>query len=99
MANRSRKKPPFVDYKLVKAVKRVKSGKVKGNNIQTYSRSSTIYPDFVDLTIQVYNGKTFIPVVIDERKVGRKLGEFSPTRKYTKRTLTKNTLVAKKDKK
>lgn len=94
MANRSRKKPFFVAYSLIKAVNRAKASG-KNMQIKTYSRASTIYPDFLGMTIQVYNGKIFIPVSIDEDKIGRKLGEFSPTRKYTKRVVAKNGTVKK----
>jgi small subunit ribosomal protein S19 len=50
--------------------------------IQTYSRASTIIPEFVGLTFGVYNGKKFIPVLVTEEMVGHKLGEFSPTRTF-----------------
>ena len=96
MANRSRKKPPFVSYKLLKAVQRVRESDSKRLVVRTYSRSSSIYPDFVGFTIEVHNGKMFIPVVITENKVGHKLGEFSPTRKYTKKVFKENTPVTKK---
>ena len=78
---RSLKKPPFIHYKLLK---RVDEAQEKGNKsvIKTWSRASTITPDFVGLTIAVYNGKKFIPVYITENMVGHKLGEFSPTRNY-----------------
>ncbi|MBC8475402.1 MAG: 30S ribosomal protein S19 [Bacteroidetes bacterium] len=78
---RSLKKPPFIHYKLLK---RVDEAQEKGNKsvIKTWSRSSTITPDFVGLTIAVYNGKKFIPVYVTENMVGHKLGEFSPTRNY-----------------
>lgn len=78
---RSLKKGPFVDEKLLKKVLEVKaSGKKKV--IQTYSRRSTITPDFVGLTIAVHNGKSFIPVYITENMVGHKLGEFALTRTF-----------------
>jgi len=78
---RSLKKPPFIHYKLLK---RVDEAQEKGNKsvIKTWSRASTITPDFVGLTIAVYNGKKFIPVYVAENMVGHKLGEFSPTRNY-----------------
>jgi len=78
---RSLKKPPFIHYKLLK---RVDEAQDKGNKsvIKTWSRASTITPDFVGLTIAVYNGKKFIPVYVTENMVGHKLGEFSPTRNY-----------------
>ena len=95
MANRSRKKPFFVSYSLIKAVNKARASG-KNPRIKTRSRASTIYPDFVGLTIEVYNGKIYIPVAVDEQKVGRKLGEFSPTRKHTKKVVSKNTTVKKK---
>ena len=78
---RSLKKPPFIHYKLLK---RVDEAQEKGNKsvIKTWSRASTITPDFVGLTIAVYNGKKLIPVYVTENMVGHKLGEFSPTRNY-----------------
>ena len=78
---RSLKKPPFIHYKLLK---RVDEAQEKGNKsvIKTWSRASTITPDFVGLTIAVYNGKKFIPVYVTENMGGHKLGEFSPTRNY-----------------
>ncbi len=78
---RSLKKPPFVHYKLLK---RVDDAQESGSKsvIKTWSRSSTITPDFVGLTIAVYNGKKFIPVYVTENMVGHKLGEFAPTRNY-----------------
>jgi small subunit ribosomal protein S19 len=69
---RSLKKPPFVHYKLVQRVETIK----------TWSRASTITPDFVGLTIAVHNGRQFIPVFVTENMVGHKLGEFSPTRSF-----------------
>lgn len=79
---RSLKKPPFIHYKLVKRVdESQESG--KKSVIKTWSRASTISPDFVGLTIAVHNGKQFIPVYVTENMVGHKLGEFSPTRKFT----------------
>jgi small subunit ribosomal protein S19 len=77
---RSVKKGPFVDDHLVKKVE-AQSGPRKAV-IQTYSRRSTILPEFVGLTFAVHNGKKFIPVFVTETMVGHKLGEFSPTRTY-----------------
>lgn len=76
---RSLKKGPFVDDHLVRAV-----DKIRGSNkvIKTYSRRSTILPNFVGLTFTVHNGKKFIPVYVNENMVGHKLGEFSPTRTF-----------------
>jgi small subunit ribosomal protein S19 len=79
---RSLKKPPFIHYKLVKRVDEAQSAGKK-NVIKTWSRASTISPDFVGLTIAVHNGKQFIPVYVTENMVGHKLGEFSPTRKFS----------------
>lgn len=75
-------KPPFVESHLLKKVKAViSSGKVNVM-IKTWSRRSTIIPEFVGLTFSVYNGKKFIPVRVKEEMVNHKLGEFSPTRTY-----------------
>ena len=77
---RSLKKGPFVDESLMKKVKTVnESGKKEV--IKTWSRRSTIYPEFIGHTFAVHNGKEFIPVYVTEDMVGHKLGEFSPTRK------------------
>ncbi len=74
-------KGPFVDgYLLKKIQKLIESG--KSNVIKTWSRRSTIIPDFVGFTFRVHNGKDFIPVTITEDMVNRKLGEFSPTRTF-----------------
>ena len=78
---RSLKKGPFVDEHLTKKVEKVtQSGKKEV--IKTWSRRSTIYPDFIGHTFAVHNGKEFIPVYITEDMVGHKLGEFVPTRKF-----------------
>ncbi|OHE71105.1 MAG: 30S ribosomal protein S19 [Verrucomicrobia bacterium GWC2_42_7] len=78
---RSLKKGFFVDPKLMDKVDvQQKSGSHKP--IQTWSRRSTITPDFVGLNFNVHNGKMFIPVYITENMVGHKLGEFSPTRVF-----------------
>ncbi|MCB0761652.1 MAG: 30S ribosomal protein S19 [Flavobacteriales bacterium] len=78
---RSLKKPPFVHYKLMQRVEEAQSSGKK-SVIKTWSRSSTITPDFVGMTIGVHNGKTFVPVYVTENMVGHKLGEFSPTRNF-----------------
>lgn len=78
---RSLKKGPFVDEKLLKKVNRLKESGEK-RVIKTWSRRSTIVPDFVGLTFAVHNGRKFIPVYITENMVGHKLGEFSPTRVF-----------------
>ena len=78
---RSLKKGPFIHYKLDKKIMaNVDSG--KKTVIKTWSRASMISPDFVGQTVAVHNGKTFIPVYVTENMVGRKFGEFSPTRTF-----------------
>ena len=78
---RSLKKGPFVDSNLMKKVQLLnESGKKEV--IKTWSRRSTIYPDFIGHTFAVQNGKEFIPVYVTEDMVGHKLGEFSMTRKF-----------------
>lgn len=78
---RSIKKGPFVDPKLFKKVQQMNSA---GNRrvIKTWSRRSTILPDFLGHTFAVHNGKSFIPVFVTENMVGHKLGEFAPTRMF-----------------
>ena len=81
-------KGPFVDGHLIKKVQVY----LKENNtkpIKTWSRRSTILPQFVGITFNVYNGKKFIPVLISEEMVGQKLGEYSPTRTYYGHTADK----------
>lgn len=75
---RSIKKGPFVDGYLMKKVQDSANKKV----VKTWSRRSTIIPDFVGTTFAVHNGKKFIPVLITENMVGHKLGEFAPTRTF-----------------
>ncbi len=77
---RSLKKGPFVDQKLLKKIKGLKSGTKE--IIKTWARSSTIIPEMVGFTFGVHNGKEHIPVYITEEMVGHKLGEFSPTKKF-----------------
>lgn len=79
---RSSKKMPFVDASLMKKVQAAKNS-TKKEVIKTWSRRSTIYPDFIGLTFAVHNGKEFIPVYVTEEMVGHKLGEFALTRKFT----------------
>ena len=79
--SRSLKKPPFVHYKLFKRVEEAQASNSKAV-IKTWSRASTITPDFVGLTVAVHNGNKFIPVYVTENMVGHKLGEFSPTRNF-----------------
>jgi len=79
--HRSIKKGPYCEAKLLKRVKAMKDSGKK-SVIKTWSRRSTILPDFVELTVSVYNGKSHIPVYITEDMVGHKLGEFVPTRTF-----------------
>jgi small subunit ribosomal protein S19 len=77
--SRSIKKGPFIEKSLYsKVVEMNKSGAKK--MIKTFSRTSTIIPEMVGMTISVYNGKTWVPVYVTENLVGHKLGEFAPTR-------------------
>lgn len=78
---RSLKKGPFVDEKLMKKVDRALHAGDK-KIIKTWSRRSTIVPEFIGLTFAVHNGKQFVPVYVTENMVGHKLGEFSPTRTF-----------------
>jgi len=80
---RSIKKGPFVDLHLQEKIQKVKDSKSKAP-IKTWSRRSTITPDFVGLTFNVHNGKVFNPVFVTENMVGHKLGEFSLTRTFKK---------------
>ena len=74
-------KGPYFDITLFKKVKKSKEENSK-SPIKTWSRKSTILPDFVGVSFQIYNGKKFIPITISEDMVGHKLGEFSPTRTF-----------------
>ena len=78
---RSIKKGPFCDESLMKKVIAQKDAKDK-KVIQTWSRRSTIFPEFVGLTFGVYNGREHVPVYVTEDMVGHKLGEFAPTRTF-----------------
>ncbi|RLB12854.1 MAG: 30S ribosomal protein S19 [Deltaproteobacteria bacterium] len=78
---RSLRKGPFVDEHLLKKVKKAKETGSK-KVIRTWSRRSTIIPEFVGLTFAVHNGKRFIPIFVTEDMVGHKLGEFAPTRTF-----------------
>jgi len=81
--SRSVKKGPFVDDHLLEKVQRAQEqGKKGGGIIKTWSRRSTVIPEFVGLTFAVHNGKKFIPVFVTEEMVGYKLGDFSPTRTF-----------------
>ncbi|MDR1935174.1 MAG: 30S ribosomal protein S19 [Candidatus Accumulibacter sp.] len=85
---RSVKKGPFVDAHLLKKVETVRATSDK-RPIKTWSRRSTVLPDFVGLTIAVHNGKQHIPVYVTENMVGHKLGEFSLTRTFRGHTAGK----------
>ncbi len=91
---RSVKKGPFVDESLLK---KVQSMNMQGDKkvIKTWSRRSTILPDFISHTFAVHNGKRFIPVYVTENMVGHKLGEFSPTRTYRGHGKTEKTTAKK----
>lgn len=78
---RSVKKGPFVDDSLMKKVN-ITINENSHQVIKTWSRRSTIFPEFIGLTFAVHNGKKFVPVFITEDMVGHKLGEFSPTRTF-----------------
>ena len=78
---RSIKKGPFIDHHLDNAISRMNANNEKRVH-KTWSRRSTISPDFVGHTLAVHNGKKFIPVYVTENMVGHKLGEFAPTRTF-----------------
>ncbi len=79
---RSLKKGPYIEAKLEGKVMSIVEGKAKKAVIKTWSRRSTITPDFVGQTFAVHNGNKFIPVYVTEFMVGHKLGEFAPTRNF-----------------
>ena len=79
--SRSVWKGPFVEESLIKKVEKQKKDPKK-IPIKTWSRKSTIIPDFVGVSFLIYNGKKFIPITISEDMVGHKLGEFAPTRTF-----------------
>ena len=78
---RSLKKGPFVDDHLLKKAMNAQQTRSR-NIIKTWSRRSTILPEFVGLTFAIHNGKKFLPVFVTEDMVGHKLGEFAPTRTF-----------------
>lgn len=78
---RSIKKGPYVDHNLQEKVDKMNEGNKK-SVVKTWSRRSTITPDFVGHTFAVHNGNKFIPVYVTEYMVGHKLGEFAPTRNF-----------------
>jgi small subunit ribosomal protein S19 len=79
--SRSLKKGPFIDEKLLKKVETLNNTRQK-KVIKTWSRDTTIAPEFVGHTFTVHNGNKFIPVYVSENMVGHKLGEFAPTRTF-----------------
>ncbi|OAB44023.1 30S ribosomal protein S19 [Paenibacillus antarcticus] len=79
--SRSLKKGPFIDGYLMKKVDDMNASEKKAV-IKTWSRRSTIFPQFIGLTFGVYDGRKHVPVYVTEDMVGHKLGEFSPTRTY-----------------
>ena len=83
--SRSIWKGPFVDPSLIKKVEKLKNQTNKPP-IKTWSRKSTIIPEFIGVSFLIYNGKKFIPIKISEEMVGHKLGEFSPTRQFSGHT-------------
>ena len=83
--SRSVWKGPFVDPSLIKKVEKLKDQTTK-SPIKTWSRKSTIIPEFVGHSFLIHNGKKFIPIKISEEMVGHKLGEFSPTRQFSGHT-------------
>ena len=81
--SRSLKKGPYIDHKLLKKVDALQNDDKKSSKvIKTWSRASTIIPDFIGLTFAVHNGNKFIPVFVTDNMVGHKLGEFAPTRTF-----------------
>jgi small subunit ribosomal protein S19 len=88
--SRSIKKGPFVDHHLLAKVEKARSGGDK-RPIKTWSRRSTVVPEFVGLTLAVHNGKAHIPVYVTENMVGHKLGEFALTRQFKGHSSDKKT--------
>ena len=90
-------KGPFVEESLIKKVEKEKNNP-KRKPIKTWSRKSTIIPDFVGVSFLIYNGKKFIPITISEDMVGHKLGEFAPTRQFFWHTPADKKAKAEEDK-
>ena len=88
-------KGPFVEESLIKKVDKQKNETNK-KPIKTWSRKSTIIPDFVGVSFLIYNGKKFIPITISEEMVGHKLGEFAPTRQFAGHTPADKKAAAEK---
>jgi len=91
---RSIKKGPFVDAHVMEKVQA--EGPNSKKVIKTWSRRSTVTPDFIGLTFAVHNGKKFIPVFVTENMVGHKLGEFAPTRTFHGHAADKKSKLKKK---
>lgn len=85
---RSLKKGPYIDFRLENKIETM-NGSGKKSVIKTWSRRSTISPDFIGHTFGVHNGNKFIPVYVTENMVGHKLGEFAPTRTFKGHTAAK----------
>lgn len=92
--SRSLKKGPFVQEKLMKRVQ-IMNKNGKKEPLKTWSRASTIFPEFVGHTIAIHNGRKHIPVYITEDMVGHKLGEFAPTRTFKAHSGSKNATADK----
>jgi small subunit ribosomal protein S19 len=92
---RSIKKGPFVDLHLLRKVDTARAGNDK-RPIKTWSRRSTVLPDFVGLTIAVHNGRQHVPVFVTENMVGHKLGEFAPTRTFKGHAADKKAAAGKR---
>ena len=88
-------KGPFVHPSLLKKIDKLKNNPTK-KPIKTWSRNSTIIPDFVGHSFMIHNGKSFIPITISEEMVGHKLGEFAPTRTFKGHTPADKKAAAEK---
>ena len=88
-------KGPFVEESLIKKVEKQKNDPTR-KPIKTWSRKSTIIPDFVGTSFLIYNGKKFIPITISEDMVGHKFGEFAPTRQFAGHTPADKKAAAEK---
>ena len=91
---RSVKKGPYIEAKLAEKVRRAEAGGDRGV-IKTWSRRSTVTPEFIGYTFAVHNGKKLIPVFVTENMVGHKLGEFAPTRTFFSHAGDRKTKVRK----
>ena len=92
---RSIKTGPFVDQHLIDKIETARAGNDK-RPIKTWSRRSTVLPDFIGLTIAVHNGRQHVPVFVSENMVGHKLGEFAPTRTFKGHAADKKAAPGKK---